>query len=290
MDIISLLLIGAAAGGGVGAGWLIAAAKLRAATAEAELLRDHAGKTEADLKAARYEANVWRTQAENDGKVRAVAEASASRIGGLEAECDDLRRQLTESAATIAGYRVKLDEQEQGHHEKIEALTAIRGEIERDLKNIANDSLRTNQTTFLELANQVLEKQKEGAEANLDARKIAVEALIAPIRDALQACQSNLAELKETGSQTYGALSAELRNVVDAQNSIRSEASKLVNALRAAPKTRGRWGRKHAAQCSRARRTELLLRFHDGTEFRSGRDALATRRRDPPTGRAQHHC
>ena len=37
-------------------------------------------------------------------------------------------------------------------------------------------------------------------------------------------------------------LSAELKGVVEAQNAVRTETSKLVNALRAAPKTRGRWG------------------------------------------------
>ena len=37
-------------------------------------------------------------------------------------------------------------------------------------------------------------------------------------------------------------LSAEIKGIVEAQNAVRTETSKLVNALRAAPKTRGRWG------------------------------------------------
>ena len=242
MEILSLSLVMVAAGGGAGLAWLAAAAKLRTAAAEIRLLHDLVGKTEDDLKAARHEANLWRTQAENDGRARSAAEASASRVGGLEAACDELRNQLAASTARVSRLEVKLTEQEQGHREKIEVLTVIRGEIEKDLKNIANDSLRANQTTFLELANQVLERHKEGAEADLDARKVAVEALVVPIRDAIQACQTNLAELKAAGSQTYGAVSAELKSVVDAQNAVRGETARLVNALRAAPKTRGRWG------------------------------------------------
>jgi DNA recombination protein RmuC len=231
MSILSLLLIVAAAGAGVGAGWLIAAAKLRVATAEAELLRDHAGKTEADLKAARYEANVWRTQAENEGRARAAAEVSASRVSNLEADCADLRNQLMDANAIEA----KRTEQNQALREQIELLSTIRTDIEANLKTIVGDSLQNNQTSFLQIANESFAKHKEGASAELNA-------LVLPIRETLQAYQSNLTELERERREGAGALSAELRHVVDVGNSVRNETSKLVNALRASPKTRGRWG------------------------------------------------
>ncbi len=242
MDIWFLFLAVMAIGAGAGAAWLVAVAKLRAAATEATLLREHVARIEDDLKAARHEANLWRTQAETDANARARAETAASRVGGLEAECEALRRQLMASNADLATYTAKLEEQERGHREKIDALSAIHGEIERKLKNISSESLRDSQASFLQVANQVLERHKEGAAADLDARKLAVEALISPIRDALGACQASVAQLKEAGTETYGALSNELRNVVDAQNAVRGETSRLVNALRAAPKTRGRWG------------------------------------------------
>lgn len=235
MDILSLLLIVAAVGGGAGVAWLVAASRLHAAAAEALLLRDYVGRAEDDLKAARHEANLWRTQAENDAKTRAVAEASASRIDGLEAECDGLRNHLMEANAAIAGYKVKLTEQEVSHREKIEEVTSIREEIANSLKNITSESLRGNQASFLELANEVFDKHKTGASAELNA-------LVSPIRETLQAYQEDLAKLERERSQNNGALAADLKNVVEAQYAVRAETSKLVNALRAAPKTRGRWG------------------------------------------------
>lgn len=57
MDALYLSLIIAAVAGGAGVAWLVLSAKLRAAAAEARLLRDHILKTEDDLKAARHEAN-----------------------------------------------------------------------------------------------------------------------------------------------------------------------------------------------------------------------------------------
>ena len=42
--------------------------------------------------------------------------------------------------------------------------------------------------------------------------------------------------------KAYGALSSELRAVAETQNAVRTVTAKLVQALRAAPKTRGRCG------------------------------------------------
>ncbi|MGA8757625.1 MAG: DNA recombination protein RmuC [Stellaceae bacterium] len=235
MEPLFLTLIVAAAIAGAGMVWLAAVAKLRTTAAEAKLLRDQVGKAEDDLKAARHEANLWRTQAEIDAKNRAVAEASALRVNHLEAECGELRRQLMELNAAVASYRAKLAEQAEAHREKLEAVTSIRQEIETSLKNITSESLRGTQASFLELANEVFDKHKAGASAEL-------HALVSPIRETLQAYQIDLAKLESERAQTNGALSGELKNVVEAQYAVRAETSRLVNALRAAPKTRGRWG------------------------------------------------
>jgi DNA recombination protein RmuC len=235
MTAASLALAVLLAGCAAGVVYLVFHLKLRAAS-------DRIATTAGDLSATRQERNTWRDKAEAEREARATAEASASRVSGLEAELTQLRAEFVTLTASRSALETKLAEQEQAHHEKVEALTAIRGEIEKDLKNIAADSLRANQASFLELANEVFDKHKEGASADLEARRQAVEALVIPVRDALQACQTNLAELEKARAQTYGALSGELKTVIETQNAVRNETSKLVNALRAAPKTRGRWG------------------------------------------------
>jgi DNA recombination protein RmuC len=235
MEILTLSLIVAAAGAGGGTAWSIAAAKLRIAATEVTLLRDRIGKADTDLQASRNDANLWRTQAENDGRARAAAEAAASRVSGLESESNALRGQLTEASAALSSLQTKLAEQERAHTEKIETLTAIRGEIDNNLKNITSEALHGNQAAFLRLANEVFDKHKVGASAEL-------AALVSPIRETLQAYQADLAKLENERTLSNGALSAELKNVVDAQYAVRTETSRLVNVLRAAPKTRGRWG------------------------------------------------
>jgi DNA recombination protein RmuC len=135
-----------------------------------------------------------------------------------------------------------MGQQALAHAEKVAALTEIRGEIGKDLKNIAADALRANQGTFIEIANELFGKHRAGAEEDLEARQRAVEALVAPLRDALEAYQRQVDAMEKERAQSYGMLSAELKSVAETQNAVRGETSKLVNALRAAPKTRGRWG------------------------------------------------
>ena len=238
MSVASMVLAVLLAGCTAGVVYLVFRLKLRAAAAEAMMLRDRIATIEADLSATRQEGNGWREKAELEREARATAEASASRVNGLEAalaqhlaelvtltaarsalkeqaervpglesQIHDLNRQLVALSAAVSGFETKLAEQEQAHREKVDALTAIRGEIEKDLKNIAADSLRANQASFLELANEVLDKHKEGAAADLDARRQAVEALVTPVREALQACQTNLVELeKNSGPNLRRAL------------------------------------------------------------------------------------
>lgn len=229
----SLVVMAAAAGGGVA--WLAANARLHAAAAETTLLREQAARTEDDLRAARHEANLWRTQAESAANARAAAEASAARIGGLEREHEALRAELMTASTALAGYQAKFAEQEESHREKMAAVASIRDDIEKSLKTIASESLRGSQATFLELANEVFDKHKSGASAELTA-------LVLPIRETLRAYQTDLGNLERERAQANGALTAEIKSVVEAQFAVRAETSRLVNALRAAPKTRGRWG------------------------------------------------
>jgi DNA recombination protein RmuC len=77
---------------------------------------------------------------------------------------------------------------------------------------------------------------------NVEARQKAVQSLLAPLQQTLQTYKQQVDEMEKARSQSYGVLSAELKGVAEAQNAVRTETSKLVNALRAAPKTRGRWG------------------------------------------------
>jgi DNA recombination protein RmuC len=209
MDLILAFL----AGSGVGAvaGGLLLHVVRNHLRAEIAAAQEAEGARSEELAAARGDAETWRERFQDEQVARAALDA-------------------------------RLREQSQGHAEKLALLVQVRGEIERDLKAIAAEALRANQGSFVELANEVLEKHKLGADADLTARQKAVETLVAPLRETLRSYKDQVDELERARAHAFGTLSAEIRGVAAAQQAVRAETAKLVNALRAAPKTRGRWG------------------------------------------------
>jgi DNA recombination protein RmuC len=135
----------------------------------------------------------------------------------------DLRHERKNSEAlrvSIAQAETRLKEQANAADEKIAALTKVRGEIEKDFKIIATQALEENRNKFIE---QAAEK-------------------ISPLDTKLNEYKKALEKLETDRATAEGNLSNELKTVVATQNAVRSETSKLVNALKSAPKTRGRWG------------------------------------------------
>jgi DNA recombination protein RmuC len=232
------------AGGAVGAaaGWACLSARLghlradRDRVQEAEKARSH------ELGAARADAESWRQRLQAEELARTTFEVEARRAAELQPELVEARTQLAAATAETASLRVRLSEQAQAHAEKLALLGQVRGEIERDLKVIAVDALRASQGTFVQLANEVFEKHRLSTDAALEGRQKAVEALVAPLQETLRSYRQHVEELEKARARAYGVLTAEIKGVVAAQNAARGETAKLVNALRAAPKTRGRWG------------------------------------------------
>lgn len=169
-------------------------------------------------------------------------ETMADRVPTLEQHIAALTADVATLRVSNSALSAQMREQAQAHQEKVAALTDVRVGIESHLKAMAAEVLQSNQGTFLELANQAFEKHKVGADAELTARQIAVADLISPLTEALEGLRQETQQLERNRAQAYGALSGELKTVAETQNAVRTETSKLVQALRASPKTRGRWG------------------------------------------------
>ena len=169
-------------------------------------------------------------------------ETTADRVPNLERQVAALTGDLSSLQASNSALSTQVREQARAHQEKIDALTDVKSGIETGLKGLVADVLKTNQGTFLELANQAFEKHKVGADADLEARQKAVAELVSPLQETLLGYRQQIEQLERSRSEAYGSLSGELKAVAETQHAVRAETSKLVQALRASPKTRGRWG------------------------------------------------
>ena len=145
-----------------------------------------------------------------------------------------MRRRTARLAAEIKS-------QESLQQERQIAFEAANAQLTRAFNELANQSLKANSESFLRLAEQNLGAQQEKAKHELSEREKAVEALVKPIRDALQASQKQIEELEKARSEAYGGIKSHLETMQASQKSLAQETQNLVKALRR-PEVRGRWG------------------------------------------------
>ncbi len=134
-----------------------------------------------------------------------------------------------------------LKSQEVLQSERDAAFEMANAKLTQAFSELSNQSLRANSDTFLKLAEQNLGTQQEKAKRELSEREKAVEALVKPIRDALDASQKQISDLEKSRSEAYGGIKSQLEAMQLSQKSLKQETQNLVNALRR-PEVRGRWG------------------------------------------------
>jgi DNA recombination protein RmuC len=126
-------------------------------------------------------------------------------------------------------------------NEREAALTSAQESLAAAFRDLAHESLEKNSENFLRLAGQKLEVHQEKAKAELSERQKAVETLVKPIHDALEKAQLQMGELEKARQNAYGSITQQLQSMTQSQETLRSETSKLVSALRR-PQVRGQWG------------------------------------------------
>lgn len=170
------------------------------------------------------------------------SEHRAEAADRLEGELADMRERAQRLEIDLATGRATLKAAEAAVAQERESLTRLRGDLEEKFKALAHETFKASQKSFLELADENFKRHKGEASNDLAQRQEAIGKLLEPMRETLKRYETNLTEIEKSRHEAYGNLSSELRNVVAGQEGVRSEAAKIVNALRAQPKTRGRWG------------------------------------------------
>jgi len=128
---------------------------------------------------------------------------------------------------------------------RLDALDKAQLEAEARLSErfsaLSSDALERSSTSFLQLAEEHLSRQRADGAAELDARATLVAGLISPVADVLQQVQERMQRLEVSRAEADTAVLAQVEALSAAQRELRSETANLVTALRA-PSVRGRWG------------------------------------------------
>ncbi len=158
------------------------------------------------------------------------------------ADLESLRARTGQAEARAAALKAQMEADRQNSAEQMASLMQLRQEMEDKFHLLAGKALQANAEEFLRTATQHFENQKNLTSAEIERRTTEMAQLVNPLGEALKAYENHLAAIEKERQTSYGSLTATLREVKDQQDSVRMVTANLVNALRAAPKTRGRWG------------------------------------------------
>ena len=178
-----------------------------------------------------------------------------TRAAVLEERANTLDRALNDASGKLAAERAgaaalarqtatlttTLQEERKTSQEKLDLLHRATADLTQAFQALASDALKSNNESFLQLANETLAKFQTTAKGDLDAREKAVADLVSPIKEALTRVDSKIQQIEGDRKQAYGTLTEQVRSLMGTQEQLRDETGNLVRALRA-PAVRGRWG------------------------------------------------
>ncbi|WP_035692585.1 DNA recombination protein RmuC [Azospirillum halopraeferens] len=172
--------------------------------------------------------------ARREGEFREAIAERDRRIESLQADVTRGRERHAELATT-------LNKERTAAAEKLAMLETAQAGLGEAFKALSADALRLNNRSFLDLARETLATTQEQARGELEKRETAVAALVAPLRQSLDAIGREIREMEQARAGAYEGLRQQVLSLVETQNQLRSETGSLVRALRT-PAARGRWG------------------------------------------------
>lgn len=180
----------------------------------------------------------------DNGVLRDEAATSRGRLEALNRDTNELitaRKTIFDLGRESASLRTELDKTTKAHGEQIEQLTRLRQEFQDQFQLMAGRALAENAEGFLRQANQIFENQKNLTSSEIDKRTKNIEDLLTPIGKSLEAYDTAIKEIEKARIEGFTTINNALRVVSDQHGEVARVTASLVHALRAAPKTRGRW-------------------------------------------------
>lgn len=139
------------------------------------------------------------------------------------------------AAQELAAAKAAQSERERAFEERLAELTAAREALSAQFAEVGGKLLEGAQKQFLDRADQRFRQSEESAGTNL-------KALLQPVHDRLQRYEEAVTKVEEERRKDFGLLTGHIEAMKSGTERVSAEAAKLVNALRNAPKARGRWG------------------------------------------------
>lgn len=219
------LALGWALGGRRGSALAVEAAGLRERVIAADALRDTLQRVEIELSEARSERG--RLESEHAG-LRAQHDLLVPTRDTLARERDHHQGECGRLTTELEAMRVRMEEQ-------AAANARERAQLQDEFRRVAQATLDEAQAKFLTRADERFKESEATARQSLST-------LLQPVHERLAKYEDAVGKVEAERREAFGVLANQIETMrVDAK-AVSSQASNLVNALRNAPKARGRWG------------------------------------------------
>ena len=177
----------------------------------------------------------WLIGSRSAAEGRGVADSLRLQLDGVREErdahaaaLDSLRREHGQLASSHAATVAAQEERDRAHQKQLDAL-------ETKFAEVGGKLLESAQKQFLERADQRFKESEATSGNNL-------KALLQPVHERLQKYEETVVKVENERKDAFGLLTGHIEAMKSGTERVSAEAAKLVNALRNAPKARGRWG------------------------------------------------
>jgi DNA recombination protein RmuC len=161
----------------------------------------------------------------------AAAEERASQLDAVRDQAELYRGERDAARLQLTELRTKAD----AFEERLEEFKAAREQMLGQFRETASTMLTATQEAFLKRAEERFKESETSAGQNL-------KALLQPVNERLQRYEEGVAKVEAERRDAFGELKGQIEQMRIGQERVSTEAAKLVNSLRNAPKSRGRWG------------------------------------------------
>ncbi|MEL6138475.1 MAG: DNA recombination protein RmuC [Cyanobacteria bacterium J06628_6] len=172
---------------------------------------------------------------------RATAEAKIAQLPTLYQQLQQHQTDNTQLSAQVAHLQTRLNEQAQVSQQKLALIDQAQAQLTHTFKALSAEALRSNNASFLKLAETALSQFQTQASGDLTQRQQAIDSLVQPLQRSLTQVETHLQALENKRTAAYAQLREQITSLSTSQLQLQTETANLAKALRA-PTVRGRWG------------------------------------------------
>jgi DNA recombination protein RmuC len=163
------------------------------------------------------------------------ARGGADTVASMRLGLDGVTKERDEARIRLAQVETTLAEREKSFDDQLTALSEAKNLLSGQFAEISQKLLHEAQSRFLQRADERFKESESAAGQRLSA-------LLQPVHERLEKYESAVSKVEAERREAFGNLHGLMESMRVSNEAVKTEAQRLGNSLRNAPKARGRWG------------------------------------------------